>query len=611
MSEKTGRTRHVLRTVLGAVALLCLFVPAAAAQADQVTIQVSLDRDTIGMDEQALLQVTVSGSVQNLPAPRLPTLPMFEVYSRGRSSNISITNGVVSASVNYRYLIIPQKPGTFVIDNISVVYNNRRYKGNRVELTVLDRGSATPKQLEEKARDTSGGLRDYFLEAVVDKKQPYVHEQVTLTLKFYTAVRYYGSPELVEPTTTGFWTEVLGNKAPYYQKINGRNYKVIERKYALFPTRTGELTIGRAVITATVATRRRRDPFNSFFDDFFGAGREVTIRSEPVTVTVRPLPAEGRPDNFTGTVGRFSISAAVNKTTVEVNQPVSLTVKIEGVGNIKSVAEPIIPPLDDFRVYRESSHEQITKIDDRLGGTKTFEEVFIPRRPGKLTIPALEFNFFDPSTRRYRVLRTQPITLTVTMPEGYAGAPDVPYTRPELSISPRAQEIRYIKTELRDLRPAGSLILTSPLYVAVNTVPVLLLAGLVLVRVRRERLAADAALARSRGASRQARKRLGKARGMASTENTEAFFAEIAHAVTSFIADKYNVSPHGLTSDRLRELLQSHGVETTMVDRVCDLLQRADFARFAPASVTADDIERALQDAEQVIVGLERRKSRA
>ncbi|RME21262.1 MAG: hypothetical protein D6800_12245, partial [Candidatus Zixiibacteriota bacterium] len=277
---------------LGLVAVLCfgMFGNAAAQRAD-IQIDVSLDRDTIGMDEQATLQVTVSGSVQSLPDPRMPTLPMFEVYSQGRSSNLSITNGVISSSVTYRYLIIPQKPGTFPIDNIYIIYKNHRYKGNRVELTVIKSGTATPKNLEEKARSANGKTRDYFMEAVVDKTNPYVNEQVTFTLKFYTAVRYFSSPELSEPSFTGFWTEVLGNKAPYNQRINNRTYRVIERKYAVFPTQTGKLTIGRATIRATVATRggMSRDPFDALFGNVIGRGQEIAVHSQPVTVNVRPL----------------------------------------------------------------------------------------------------------------------------------------------------------------------------------------------------------------------------------------------------------------------------------------------------------------------------------
>lgn len=608
---KIGSIRMTLRNTISLVTLALLLIVTAVpvlSQTANISVEVALDRDTIGMDEHAVLQVVIAGPMQNLPAPKMPTLPMFEVYSQGRSSNMSITNGVVSSSVIYRYLVLPQKPGTFPIDNIAVVHNNRRYKGNRVDLTVLQQGNSVTQKLEEKSRSASGETRDLFLESVVDKTKPYVNEQVTLTLKFYIAVRYFGSPELSEPSLTGFWNEVLGNKAPYYQKINERTYKVIERKYALFPTQTGKLTIGRAAITATVATadtQRRRDPFNNIFNDIFGRGKEVTVRSNPITINISPLPEAGKPRQFSGSIGRYSISASVNKKTVEVNQPVSLTVKITGVGNIKSVAEPHIPKSDDFRVYRESSRESISKVNDQLGGTKTFEEVFIPRRPGKLEIPGLKFSYFNPSSRKYEVVRTRPFKLTVTKPEGYAAAADLPFARPELSIGSRAQDIRYIKTTLGDIEPAGTLLLTSHLYLTVNVLPILVFISMVAVRLRRERLSTDVAYARSHRASRMARKRLGRAHTLAGTETSEEFYAEISVAITTYIADRLNISPNGLTTQKLRELLTTRNVDETTVTDLLSVLKKADFARFAPTQVTADAIKSALIDAEDIMVRIE------
>ncbi len=591
--------------VIVALVLIAVMPPVSHA-ADELTVEVALDRDTIGLDEQAILQVTVSGSGQNLPGPQLPTLPMFEVYSQGRSSNISIVNGRMSSSVTYRYMLLPKKPGTFPIDQIAVVHNNKRYKGNRLELTVINTGTVASTHLEDKAVDNQGKSRDYFLEAVVDKKNPYVNEQVTLTLKFYTAVQYYSSPELSEPSTTGFWTELLGNKAPYHQKINNRTYKVIERKYALFPTQTGELTIGRATIRFTIARKDRsfRDPFN-VFGDFFGSGQEVSVNSRPIHIDVRPLPQQGRPADFTGTIGNFRINAIVDKRQVEINQPVTVIIKISGSGNIKSVAEPVIPELDDFRVYRASSSENISKLHDKLGGTKIFEEVFIPRRPGQLEIPALSFNYFDPEHGKYRSLTTRPIRVSVIKPEGYTASPDFPYSAPDLTIGSRARDIRYIKEDIGAPTPIGRLLLLTPLYLIVNGLPVVVLAAMIFIRRHREKLAADVGYARSRKARKAARRRLARAKSTAKVEQAGEFYAEIYNALTSYIADKFNISPHGLTMERIAELLQTKGADEALIEDVADLVQKCDFARFAPASMTQEDIDQSLAMAEQTMTRIE------
>lgn len=579
---------------------------ATGVAAQDVSVSVALDRDSIGMDEQAVLTIEVSGMEQNLPDPQMPTLPKFEVYSQGRSSSISIVNGQVSSTLTYRYILLPSQPGVFPINNVAVVHRNKRYKGNPVTLTVLDKGSATSPRLSENATDESGDSKDYFLEAAIDKKSPYVNEQVTLTIKFYTAVRLYSNPDLTAPPTTGFWTEVLGNKAPFYQTINGRNYRVFEVKYALFPTQTGELTIGRAMLTTAVPSRRRdlRDPFD-IFGDAFRRGEEVVLRSSPITINVKPLPTAGRPSDFTGSIGNFRIAATVNKTKVDVNQPVTVTLRISGTGNIKSAAEPLIPTSDDFRIYQASSSENTTKMGDQIGGTKIYEEVFIPRRPGRLEIPAIPFNYFDPRSGKYQEISTHPIALEVTRPEGYVASPEVPYSAPDLTIGSEARDISYIKPDPGSLQPIGQIIFASPVFLAVNGLPVLVLAATVYWRRRREKLTGDIGYARSRAALKIARRRLARARSMAGVDRTAEFYAEIYSALTSFIADKLNISPHGLTTDRVRQLVGERSDDQALLDKISNLMQKCDFARYAPSSITDETIKESLKQAEEIMVALQ------
>ena len=593
-------------TYLILAVLFCSVIAVAGPPDPEITIDVSIDRDTIGLDEQAIMTVVIKGPSQNLPSPQLTTMPTFEIYSQGRSTNISILNGAVTASNTYRYMLLPKKAGTFLIDQVSVVYQNRRYTGNPVDLAVLSQGTATSPELEEKAVDVKGQAKDYFLEAVVDNKNPYVGEQVTLTLKFFIGVTYYGSPELVEPTTTGFWTEVLGNKAPYRQRINGIPYKVIERKYALFPSQVGDLTIGSATIKATVADRnkRYRDPFD-VLGDMFGRGVEISARSKSLRVNVKPLPPEGKPEEYTGTVGQFRLETFVDKRNVELNQPVTVKVQISGSGNIKSIAEPEIPESPDFRVYRAATNENLSKADDVIGGSKIFEEVFIPRRPGTLEIPVMSFSYFDPVKGKYHTLTSQTQKISVTKPEGYVDTPDMVYGSPELTISNQATDIRYIKEKIGELHPTGEVLLMTPLYMIVNSVPVLFLAGVVLVRRRREKLAGNIGLARSRAAGSLAKKHLSRARSLARAEDSEQFFAEISTAFTSYVANKLNVSPHGLTLETIRRLLHERHADEALIDDVGVLLQRCDFARFASSTMGREEIEQALNSAEGLIVRLE------
>ncbi len=596
----------MLRALIISLAIAIVVCPQIPYAADEISVSVSLNRDKIGLDETAVLEVEVSGTEQNLPAPQLPTLPAFEVYSQGRSSNLSIVNGAVSSSVTHRYLLIPQKAGSFPIDRIAVVHGNRRFKGNSVVLTVLAQGTQGANDLGNKMNAGQGNSRDYMLHAEVSSKNPYVNQQVTLTLKFLTAVKYYGSPELTEPATTGFWTEVIGNKTPYFQQINDRRYKVIERKYALFPTQTGELTIGRAAITATMASSsgQTRNPLGAF-DNFFGRGKEVTVRSQPVSIEVKPLPRDGRPKDYTGSIGKYQMTVRPDKTDVEVNQPVTLTINITGTGNIKAVAEPVIPELDDFRIYRASANENASTQGDKLGGSKIFEEVFVPRRPGDLEIPALSFSFFDPETGRYRTVTSKAIKLHVTKPEGFIASADLPYAGADMTISSQSQDIRHIRTDLGDLQPVNQIVLFTPTYIIVNALPTLAFVGLLVARRRRESLATNTGLARSRAATKMARKRLAQAQALANPEKVEEFYAEIYNALTSYLADKLNISPHGLTSERIEEIMSSRTPDQDLIDGVLSILQECDFARYATATISQEVIETSLRQVEQLMVKME------
>jgi len=603
--EATLKRSFITVSLFLAVSLLFL-PPSIFASAAEVDIEAVLDRDTIGLDEQAILQVIITSTDQNIDAPKMPTLPQFDVYSQGRSSNISIVNGAVSASMTYRFILMPKEAGSFPIEQVAVVHENKRYVATPVTITVLNRGIATPPELEEKAGGGNGNSKDYFLEATLDNSRPYVGQQVTFTLKFFIAVQSFGSPELTEPVMTGFWSEVLGNKPVYFQSINGRRYKVIERKYALFPTQTGELTIGRAIIRTTIATvgRGYRDPFD-IFGNVFGRGTEITVRSQPVTVNVRALPETGKPKDFTGTVGKFSITATIDKRDVEVSQPVTVVFKITGVGNVKSVAEPKIPNLTDFRAYRSASSENMTKLNDLLGGTKIFEEVFIPNRPGEQEIPALSYNYFDPEAGKYREINTQSFKIKVRKPEGYASTPEVPFRPTELSIGSDARDIRYIKSDIGDLQDKGEILLFTPLYILVNGLPVVLLAGLIAVRIRRGRLQADIGYARSRTASKAARRRLAKARSLANPEKLADFYAELNLALTAYIADKLNISPYGLTTDKIKLLLIEKNADESLVNDILEVINQCDFARFAPSSVSQGDMDKSLTKAEQAMAGIE------
>lgn len=588
--------------------ILLLILTAAAFGQDDYSVKMTVRPDNIGLYDQATLLIEVTGPQQNIPKLNMPNLSMFESYSQGTSSNVSITNGKVTTSMRYQFLLQPKRKGTFVIKPATLVIDRKRYSSNEVTITVVDQGQATSRETKTESKTSSGKRKEIFLTAEVDKKKPFVNEQVTLRIKFYHTVRLYSQPEYAAPQTTDFWADMLEPQKTYYETVGGKQYRVIEINSALFPTRSGKLTIGQAEVTASIPAqqRRRNDPFGAF-NSFFDRGVPKTVRSKPITIEVLPLPAEGKPSGFTGTVGKFTLRATHDKTSVEVNEPVTVTYKINGTGNIKTVAEPMIDELDDFRVYRASSSEKISKLNDILGGTKIFEEVYIPRRSGKLIIPAVSLDFFEPKSKKYKSLSTKPIVLNVRQAKVDS---DYVSTTPFGAVSgrvidPNAKGIRYIKTSSGILEQERPMLLMTPFYLALNGTPVLLLMVVIVISRYRDKLATDTGYARSRAARKMAKKRLTTARKLAGSGKAASFYAEVRQAIFSYTADKMNISSHGLTGDRLIDILKNAGVSKEDIERTREILRQADFAQYSSAELPPEKTSEALIEAEKLLVTLE------
>jgi hypothetical protein len=315
----------------GIISLTGLFLYLLSTQlclGQDINFNASVDKTEVGLAEQVTLTVSVSGSVKSVPKPELPPLDDFTVYSSGRSHNFSFTNGRLSSSVIFTYVLLPGKTGKLTIGPARIELKGKTFQTAPIEITVAGGGETQPDtpptgNEKQKQKPRPGG-KDLFIETVVNKRQGYVNEQITLTFRCYRAVRLLDNPQYAPPSLTGFWSEDLPPKRQYNKVVNGKQYFVQELKTALFPTSTGKLTIGPAELKCMVEDIDRllkRDPFAVFGRDLFSLfrqGKPLVLKSKPIGIVVAPLPQIGKPENFTGTVGSYKLKVSVDKTEVEV-----------------------------------------------------------------------------------------------------------------------------------------------------------------------------------------------------------------------------------------------------------------------------------------------------
>ncbi len=409
--------------------LVTCCLPLAACLYADINISASVDRNTLNFGDSLTLQVSVSGDAANIPKPALPQLDGFSVYSSGTSQNISFVNGKVSSSLVYNYILSPNKPGKFTIGPVTISSGGKTYATNPISVEVLPAGNPKPrqKQAEEQqpSSDTAAG-KGIFVTAQLDKKKAFVNEGIIYTFRFYTSRNLASNPQYAPPNFTGFIVEDLPPQRTYQTSINGETYNVIEMKVQLFPTTPGKFTLGSASLQTSVQDFAG-SPFGGFFDDdffkgFFSSGQPVVLKTKQLSVEVVPLPEEGKPSNFSGAVGEYSMRASADKEDVAANDPVTISLEISGAGNVRAVSGPKLPQIPGVRRYDTISSFNISKANYRVSGSKTFKTVMIPESPGSLTVPGLEFSYFSPDRKEYRNIKTAPIKIKVSVSKTGSGS---------------------------------------------------------------------------------------------------------------------------------------------------------------------------------------------
>lgn len=565
-------------------ALLLLALSGARAHAG-LAVTANVNKTEAELNEQVVLSVVVSGDSATLPEPRLPSMPAFNVHSAGRSQNLTFVNGKVSSSVEYTYVLVPRFPGKAVIGPIAAGPGGPQTAPIEVSVLRSNQGRTPPAgraQAPGRApAPAQGGPPDLFVTAETDKTRPYVNEQVLLTVRFYAAVPLLGNAEWVPPDLQGFLSEDLPPAQPRQTTYQGRDYYVYELKSALYPAQSGRLTIGASTIRCQAQVDANVDPFApDFFQRFFSQGvvsaQPRSLRSNALAIDVLPLPQEGKPAGFSGAVGRYRVSAEVDKNSAQVGDAVNLSVTLEGEGNLKALGEIALPEMPGLRAYETVSSLNLQKDSAGVRGSKVFRTVLVPKTSGSVRVPPVPFVYFDPGARRYERVETAPIELSVSPSAASASGRFLPSSAPS-GITELSRDIRHLKGAGRAsaaARAAGAL-RAAPL---VHAVPAAFLLAGVLAAGRRGRLRRDPAGGRLRAALGRAQERLRAAR--AAPESRRAELA--AQALSGYLADLLGVSASGLTLRQAQQLLAKRSLPPGHLERLRMLWEELELQRFAP-----------------------------
>jgi len=575
--------------------VLCLVLPPAAAADDDITVRAHVDRTVVSLSDQLVLTIEVEGTMRQVGTPRLPPLDDFNVYSAGSSTNMSWVNGAMTSSRSWTYRLLPKSVGEFAIGAAEVDFGGATYSTEPIDVEVVE-GEAPSAPAEREQREPSGvesSGRNVFITTSVSKPRAYVGEQITLSFKLYRAVELWDQPGYEPADVTGFWSVDIPEREEYYEVVDGIRYVVVELKTGLFATSAGPATIGPARLTY----RERTAPVT-----FFSRGGPTkTTQTSPIDVEILPLPAEGRPASFTGAVGDYEFNASLDTEMVDQWKPVTLRLTVRGTGNIRSVPDPELPELPEFRIYESGTSTDSDTRNGLVVGTKTYEYVLVPQTAGPKTIPSIEFSFFDPRQKVYRTATSPELTLGVLPAEEGDAGPELPA---RAAIARLGRDIRYIR-EPETIEAAGAPLHRRASFLLLQLVPLAALACAVAVRRRRDLFAGEEGLERYVKAPAQARRELKAAREALARGDSTVVCSSVSKAVVDFIGARLKVGARGMTLPELSELLRGAGAANATVERVRRLLGDCDLGRFAGDAGDVES-ERLVSEAEACLKELER-----
>ena len=594
--------------------LLCL---TGSVFAQDVNFEVTVDQSRVSLGRGVRLNLIFYG-IQDIPAPELPSIDGFDWRYLGPSKRISIVNRKTSSSITHMYTLIPLKIGTLEIPSLTAQYKGQTYTSKPISIKVI-RGTVRPPPAQQPGQEVSEAqeLGDrVFIVMQVGKKRLYVNEPTRLIIKLYVDRLSIQDIQYPQFSHQGFSVDEFTKPNQYVETLNGIRYDVVEFSTNIFGTHSGKLILGPAELKCNLMLKRQRTRRSALDEDLFSSGffrrfswgnyekYPLELEAPHIPIVIKPLPSRNIPADYGGAVGsyRFSLEAKPNK--VKVGDPITLKMIIRGEGNFKTVT---IPPLnfgDDFKVYDPELQQE--------KGVRTFKQVIIPKSDTIKEIPKVRFSFFDTNLGRYSTITEGPVPIEV-IPLARDDQLRVFELPGKVSTFFRKKEILgrdiiYIKDSPGKLTRKGLFLYKDKMFVAIQLIPLLLIIFTLIFHKRSQRLKTDIPYAKRLRAPGKARKNLRRTRGFLKTKQTDKFFEAVFKTLQEYLGDKFQLPTAGITSSIVEDFKERNVIGQEVLGMIGECFGNCDAARYAPASITEQQMLDTFKLLWKIIDALERAK---
>lgn len=522
-----------------------------------------------------------TGNLEQVQEPKHAGLRLIYGPARDQSSQMTIINGKTSSSssVTITYTFLAEKTGTYVISPTVATVDGKQttIPGGRVQVAPATNSQG---QGGNSAHTRGAGAPPQFHYVTLPSARS-VYEQQALPVRF----RFYASSNfdlkaLDPPQLDGFVSEEVpdgGKKQLFIDKYQGRDYRAVDlQTLVLFPQRSGTLTITPAKVSVLVPemNQLRGDDIDALFG--FTPSVEQVFASPSTSITVRPLPSEGKPADFSGAVGSFSLQAQLLTKTPRTNESVTIRLTLQGAGNLKTAISPKVSFPETFEVYDPKETYESTVTASNVQGKKVIEYFAIPQHTGSVTIPPITFSYFDPQQGRYITLRSQSFAFQVA--QGKAISRDE-----HKSLRSAEERMKTLQPEDERTYPSGWTVAGSWSYLLLFPLLLLGALGVYLYYVRDLRLKADTLGYQASKASKVVTRRLRTAKQHLDRGDRDALYEELLRALWGYLGDKLRLPTAELSRSSVSEHLRHKGIPDEDITLLTEVVDEVEFARYAPA----------------------------
>lgn len=582
--------------------------------------QVNAQRFTVNVPSQVSVgenfRLVYTIDTQNAKDFRIGDIPeALEIITgpyTSKQTSYMMVNGHTtgSSSITFTFILCATKNGVYTIPPAHITANGKRLSSRNAKVKVSGESQNTggaPRMHDDSdnmpdLRDAGTPIsgKDLFIKISANKKRVHEQEPILLTYKVYTLVDLT-QLEGKMPDLTGFHTQEIPlpqQKSFHIERVNGRPYKCVTwSQYVMYPQMTGKLEIPSITFNGTVIQQNRNvDPFEAFLNG--GSGYiEVkrAIKAPGVTIQVDPLPQ--RPSNFSGGVGKFNISAQLNKSEVKANEPITIRVIIGGTGNLKLIKQPQVKFPKDFDTYDAKITDKTKLTAKGVEGNMIYDFLAVPRNQGSYVIPPIEFVYYDIEANAYKTVRTQEFKLDIAKGDGNVNAA-VDYS------NLKDKDIHPIKEGEIEIQDINDIFYNSTAYWIILSLLFVIFASVLIIFRKRAIDNADITRLKIKKANRVATRRLKYANTLMLKNEHDKFYDEVLRALWGYVGDKLNMPVEQLSKDNIAERLTQKNVDDETTSMFIRAVDECEYNRYAPGD-TKGNMNQTFEAAMTAIIKIE------